>query len=218
MNRRRRSQGFRGSELAIPAAPATIELANGVRRSSEERGVRWCARLSRGSALFIESRRAVGAAVRSTPMRVLRRASKLDNGGILFRASWRSSGRRQRGRAVPNSVRWSRRVARQTRDVVVVSGGSGQGSVSRACPAHSRWHGEAAGEERGAREGAMRRGDSWPWRARRQTCDVAPMPLLSHQCVVGACWLGRCGPPFDPWRIRACSGDQGEAMGQGCWC
>ena len=141
--------------------------------------------MSRGSALFIESRRAVGAAVRSTPMRVLRRASKLDNGGILFRASWRSSGRRQRGRAVPNSVRWSRRVARQTRDVVVVSGGGGQGSVSRACPARSRWHGEAAGEERGAREGAMRRGDSWPWRARRQTCDVAPMPLLSHQCVAG---------------------------------
>ncbi|KAK1677142.1 hypothetical protein QYE76_037990 [Lolium multiflorum] len=51
--------------------------------------------------------------------------------------------------------------------------------------------------------------------ARRQTRDGVAMPLLSRQSVAGACWPGRCGPPFDQWRIWACSGDQVEA--DECW-
>ena len=42
------------------------------------------------------------------------------------------------------------------------------------------------------------------------------MPLLSYVGVAGVFWPGRCGPPFDPWCIRACSGDQGDAVWQGC--
>jgi hypothetical protein len=51
--------GTGGVELAIPAAPATIGLANGVRRSSEERGVRWCEEIVEARPPFIGARLAV---------------------------------------------------------------------------------------------------------------------------------------------------------------
>lgn len=70
-------QGFRGSDLAIGLAPATIEVANGARRSGEGWGVRWCAPLLPGNVVFIEASEGCGAGWWSTCSRRLRRASEL---------------------------------------------------------------------------------------------------------------------------------------------
>jgi hypothetical protein len=83
-------QGFRGSELAIGLAPVTIEVANGARRSGEGWGVRWCAPLLPGNALFIEAEGCCGAGLKSTSARRFRRAVGLGNGAAEFSSSRRS--------------------------------------------------------------------------------------------------------------------------------
>jgi hypothetical protein len=165
-------QGFRGSDLAIGLAPATIEVANGARRSGEGWGVRWCAQLLPGNALFIGLSKGCGAVARSTMARLLRRLVELGVVMAMLYVSRRGERWRRLGRGGPGWVALLPRRPRRLREQVVVSGAGGHGSGLGACLAASRCHCGAQRVHRGSRASGRRWNGAWPVAAMRDAVGI----------------------------------------------
>ena len=93
-NRRRASAVVTGSGVAIGQRYWAMSMGEGLRRSREERGVRWCEEINGRGSPFIGEGGYRGAVARSTTARALRRAIELGEGGVLFSVSRRPSVRR----------------------------------------------------------------------------------------------------------------------------
>ena len=96
-NRRRASAASVGSEVAIGWLRRRMWMVEWLRRSSEKRGVCWCAQFDEWSSPFIGLREGGGAVARSTMARLLRWSIELGEGVALFCGSWRVVWRRQLG-------------------------------------------------------------------------------------------------------------------------
>jgi hypothetical protein len=165
-----------------------------LRRSSEKRGVCWCAQFDERSPPFIGERVTVGAAAKSTGSRRFRRAVGLGEGATVFSSSRRICRWQRRGRAasvgdalLPCLPCWSR-------DRVVVSGGGGHGSWSWPCLATSWWRVRA---QRLVREA---RACSWWWRGTWPVCVRVghTRDASGVQGVCGRASSGQCRAPPRP--------------------
>ena len=88
--RRRASAAEHGSGGAIGRLRWLMSMGEWLRRSREERGVRWCEEIDGRGSPFIGEGGYRGAVARSTTARALRRATGLGEGAVVFSSSRRS--------------------------------------------------------------------------------------------------------------------------------